>query len=245
VLPSDAAERVHCLPGIGGLAAFTYQPLAGALVADCRMLGYQLPGAVDGERPQLSLRRAAEIMADRVDANRGEGRIHLLGYSYGGLLAVEIAAILAHRGRRVGALVVLDAAPPRFGRRFQSLRRAVMERLGLTQANYGMQKAGRLAGFRMNDGSALGEVESRLRAVMRATQLSLAFYRPCRIEFPLDVVMSAPGQEGLDDDFDAWRRVARHVRFVQSPGAHTTFVRREGVATIAGVLREAFARRDG
>jgi pimeloyl-ACP methyl ester carboxylesterase len=45
-------------------------------------------------------------------ARQPEGPLHLAGYSYGGLVAYEMARLLTERGRKVENLILFDTYPP-------------------------------------------------------------------------------------------------------------------------------------
>ncbi|MEU1588447.1 amino acid adenylation domain-containing protein [Micromonospora sp. NPDC005710] len=99
-----------CLPPAGGLS-WTYSPLARFVPKDIPLYGVQSPG-MDGSRPLTSsLREAAAISIDAIRAVQPTGPYHLLGWSYGGALAHEMAVQLQAAGERVGALIILDQYP--------------------------------------------------------------------------------------------------------------------------------------
>ena len=244
--PSTARETLHCLPGVGGLAAFTYLPIAGEVAGEFRCLGYQLPGAGDGETPMRSFRAMASLLADRIVAQTPEGEIHLMGYSFGGHLAVEIATMLAARGRSVATLVVLDAAPPRLFDRARMALRHLAQSLGRDRSSGRLTRPEKLAGFRTVRGEDLGEVERRLRAVTRLSQVALAMHVPAAIPCALDLVTSNGGDIGVagfrEHVLRAWRPYARNgLRIESSDAGHVALVRYAGVPAIARVLRRSLA----
>jgi amino acid adenylation domain-containing protein len=248
--PSVASETLHCLPGIGGLAAFTYLPIAGEVVDEFRCLGYQLPGASDREQPMLSFSRIAKLLAARVEEQTPIGDIHLVGYSFGGHLAVEIATMLAARGRTIATLVVLDAAPPRPIERVRMLLRHLAWSLGYRGATVRLTELEKLAGLRTVRGDDLGEVERRLRAVMRLSQVSVALHRPRMIPCRLDLVVSNGGDVGVPGFREyvtsAWTPYARYgLRIESSDTGHVMLVRSAGVPAIARVLRRSLEERAG
>ena len=50
----------------------------------------------------------AGVLAGQVSAAFPLGTVHVAGFSYGGVLAMEVASILASSGREIGSLVLLD-----------------------------------------------------------------------------------------------------------------------------------------
>ncbi|HVG10758.1 MAG TPA: amino acid adenylation domain-containing protein, partial [Thermoanaerobaculia bacterium] len=86
-------------PGGGGVLC--YADLARALGPDQPLYGLQAPG-LDGERPPLD---RIEDMADLYISALPDGPVHLGGWSFGGLVAYEMACRL---GERAGLVAILD-----------------------------------------------------------------------------------------------------------------------------------------
>jgi thioesterase domain-containing protein/acyl carrier protein len=97
---------LFCFHPAGGLA-WPYQPLGNYL--DCPIIGIQQ--AQDQEVEPESIRTMAKTYADRLQAVEPTGPYNLLGWSFGGLVAHEVAIELRRRGCVVRSLIVLDAAP--------------------------------------------------------------------------------------------------------------------------------------
>src|SRR6185436_1107445 len=96
-------------PGGGGVLC--YAPLAQALGPDQPLYGLQAPG-LDGERPPLDLvEEMADFYLDAVRAMQPVGPWHLGGWSFGGLVAYEMACRLHERGEPAGLVAVLDVPP--------------------------------------------------------------------------------------------------------------------------------------
>ncbi|MBI5339327.1 MAG: non-ribosomal peptide synthase/polyketide synthase [Mycolicibacterium rufum] len=83
-----------------------------------RTLGEYLDGPIvginqvraDGEQESSSIRRMARTYADRIQAVHPGGPYRLLGWSFGGVVAHEVAVELRLRGCQVERLVLLDPA---------------------------------------------------------------------------------------------------------------------------------------
>ncbi|AJE46822.1 non-ribosomal peptide synthetase [Celeribacter indicus] len=95
----------------GGLA-WGYRALAEAFHARTGLpvLGVQSPVLSGAEMPD-SLPTLCRHYADLIEAATDSPRLHLTGWSLGGILAQEIAVELTARGRDVGLLAALDAYP--------------------------------------------------------------------------------------------------------------------------------------
>ncbi|MFE4369084.1 amino acid adenylation domain-containing protein [Streptomyces sp. NPDC056835] len=98
---------VHPAAGI----AWSYAGLTGPLGTDQPVYGLQARG-LDGEEVlPASLQEMAADYVDHVRSVRPTGPYHLLGWSFGGLVAHEMAVQLQLSGEEVGLLAVLDAYP--------------------------------------------------------------------------------------------------------------------------------------
>ncbi|MGW0856653.1 amino acid adenylation domain-containing protein [Streptomyces sp. NPDC002690] len=112
VLPikSDGERKpVFCLHPGGGLS-WAYLGLSASLV-DRPVYGIQARG-FDGVAPLPgSIDEMAEDYLQEILRTEPEGPYHLLGYSFGGVVAHAVAAKLEALGKPVGMLALLDAAP--------------------------------------------------------------------------------------------------------------------------------------
>ncbi|MFF2026830.1 amino acid adenylation domain-containing protein [Streptomyces sp. NPDC058171] len=94
----------------GGLS-WCYMPLARYADADIPLYGLQARG-LDGKSPLArSLREMAADYIEQIRTVQPAGPYRLLGWSYGGPIAHEMAVQLKAAGDEVGALVVLDMYP--------------------------------------------------------------------------------------------------------------------------------------
>jgi amino acid adenylation domain-containing protein len=94
-------------PGGGGVLC--YADLARALGPDQPLYGLQAPG-LDGERPPFDeVGVLADLYLEALQAVRPAGPWHLGGWSFGGLVAYEMACRLAERGEAIGLVAILDA----------------------------------------------------------------------------------------------------------------------------------------
>ncbi|UCA51878.1 amino acid adenylation domain-containing protein [Streptomyces sp. WA6-1-16] len=103
--------------GVGG-----FRLLANALGTDRPFHALQAPG-VDGEQePCRDVRELARYHARHIQEVRPAGRILLGGWSFGGVVATEVARRLTEAGREVGPVVLLDSrAPHRMARQMAGL----------------------------------------------------------------------------------------------------------------------------
>ncbi|WP_301127906.1 non-ribosomal peptide synthetase, partial [Streptomyces cacaoi] len=104
-LTQGPGEPLFCVHPGGGVG-WSYRALGTVLKRP--VVGIQQTTGTD-ERPG-SVREMAEHYADLVQSVQREGPYDLLGWSFGGLVAHQVAVALERRGARVRRLVLLDAA---------------------------------------------------------------------------------------------------------------------------------------
>ncbi len=102
---------LFCMPGIGG-HAFQYRKLVERMQTRRPVLGLQL---YDLEVPPAtfeSMKDTATAVVTEIRKERPRGPYALMGYSFGGLLALEIARQLVGAGESVELVGLLDAYAP-------------------------------------------------------------------------------------------------------------------------------------
>jgi thioesterase domain-containing protein len=101
---------VFCIhPGSG--LGWTYSGLLRHIDRDTPVYAVQARGLSGDEPLADSVEEMAEDYVARITEIRPEGPYHLLGYSFGGVVAHKMAEILERRGERVGFLALLDCNP--------------------------------------------------------------------------------------------------------------------------------------
>jgi amino acid adenylation domain-containing protein len=100
-----------CLHPAGG-ASWCYTPLAQLVPPEVPLYGLQAPGLDGAGELPGSVRELATICVQQIRSVQPAGPYHLLGWSFGGIVAHEIAVQLQAAGDQVAALVLLDAYPP-------------------------------------------------------------------------------------------------------------------------------------
>jgi thioesterase domain-containing protein len=107
VLKEGTGVPLFCIHPGGGMS-WPYQALGNYL--DCPIIGIQR--TLQGEEAEpRSIRDMAKNYADRIQGIDPTGPYKLLGHSFGGLVAHELAIELRRRGCAVQRLILLDAAP--------------------------------------------------------------------------------------------------------------------------------------
>jgi thioesterase domain-containing protein/acetyltransferase-like isoleucine patch superfamily enzyme/acyl carrier protein len=108
-LRSGRGPATYWAPGIFG-APEAFAALGEAL-GEREAWAFRTPGLEDGD-PLASIPALAEVYLAALRARQPHGPYFLGGYSYGGLVIVEVARRLAAAGEDVGRIWLLDPPPP-------------------------------------------------------------------------------------------------------------------------------------
>ena len=101
-----------CVHPAGGVS-WCYTALSPHVPADYPLYGLQAPGLNGTRQPACSVEDMAAEYVEQIRAVQGSGPYHLLGWSFGGIAAHEIAVQLQDAGEQVAALIIMDAYPSR------------------------------------------------------------------------------------------------------------------------------------
>ncbi|WP_158887314.1 non-ribosomal peptide synthetase [Amycolatopsis anabasis] len=110
---SGEKPPLFCVHPAGGLG-WCYAPLLRIVEPDRPLYALQARGLSAKDDPAnlpSSMREVAEDYVAQLKSVRPTGPYQLLGWSIGGMIAHEMAVLLAERGDRVGLLALLDAYP--------------------------------------------------------------------------------------------------------------------------------------
>src|SRR5690348_18305396 len=105
--PGGDAPPVFLIPGAPG-SILQLGPVAAAMTGDNPVYAIRPRGIEEGETPCETLAEMADYAIAQMKALRPTGPYPLVGYSAGGLVAIEMAQRLAAAGDEVPLLVLLD-----------------------------------------------------------------------------------------------------------------------------------------
>jgi amino acid adenylation domain-containing protein len=109
--PDGALEPLFCLPPVTELG-WSYVGLMQELAAERPLYALQSPGPVDESDLPEHLEDVAEKYLAVIRRVQPKGPYHLLGWSFGGIVAHHIACLLQRQKQDVNMLALLDAYPP-------------------------------------------------------------------------------------------------------------------------------------
>jgi len=102
---------VFCIPGAGGNVT-GFIELAGAMGSECPLHGLQPRGVEGSLVPHSTVEAAATVYLKAIDTIQPDGQAHLIGHSFGGWVAFEIATQMRASGRSVASLTIIDSEAP-------------------------------------------------------------------------------------------------------------------------------------
>jgi acetoacetyl-CoA synthetase len=226
--------------GLGGRASF-YQ-LAKHIRLDHPIFGIQGKG-VDGlEEPLERIEDMANFYLDALSELQPHGPYILIGYSFGGLVALEMAQRLVENGQRIALLTLVDTYPhPRyfpagqrlwlgarrikghiadlrrrpFGATFSQVRRAVGRRLHIdeVQKNSAVPPA--------NSRLSFAETTERVK---RSDLVAMAHYRPRFYQGKIRFVRTEANSYLPNNPTTVWERLAAEFDVETVPGDHLGMV---------------------
>jgi acyl-coenzyme A synthetase/AMP-(fatty) acid ligase/thioesterase domain-containing protein len=239
---ADDVPTMVCFAGAGGIAV-AFEPLVRSLDVGLRILAVQMHALEYRGIPDFSVSRAARRF---LTAFRGLGSAHpqvIVGHSFGGSVAIEVARELGRIGVEVPVLALLDTPPPQYE---YASNVAPHQRAVTRFISSGARLWKSLPGDRPLD---------RITSVPRMVTAGPIRYRGIRhyggffnrglvmqrlhVPEPYagDVVIYVSEASAVDTDFTRWRRtLTGSVEFVSIPGDHHTMLRDPNVHALSADL---------
>ncbi len=250
--PGDGTCPLFIVHGIGG----TVMELVGVgrlITQDGAVYAVQARGLDGVGRPNARVEDMARDYLEAIREARPHGPYHLAGYSFGGLVAFEMARMLRAAGETVGYLCLLDTtlhqrhwsrwlwAATFLGR--MRVHLGQMRRMsGPEAARYGRQRISALLRHAAQRFGGAPPEESfyaetglppALQAVRDAALTAFADYRPEPYDGTVTLIKTTDLEGGRCDPVRNWRGVARRLRVREMPGGHRGLVRPPVVELVA------------
>jgi thioesterase domain-containing protein len=167
--PTGERAPLFLVHAIGG-SLFPYRELTNALPPRRPIYGFERPGFDSGEVEELDIEQLAAHYLEPVMRRQPHGPYAIAGWSFGGLVAFEMARQLRRAGERVAFLGLIDSQPP-LGRARSHMHRLALK-MGLTADGLFDREAQIL-------GAAIDEAAGkRLRAILDAHVGAMLRYSP-------------------------------------------------------------------
>ncbi|HKU42205.1 MAG TPA: alpha/beta fold hydrolase [Polyangiales bacterium] len=255
---------VFIFPGIGGELS-DFASLAKRLGRERAIYGVRLAGMQGECEPVREMQKLASIHAADLCLIQPRGPYILLGYSFGGSLALEVARELQSLGRRVGLLILADAPapgypelPPAHVRALAHLTRLLQldtrARLDYFKSKVArrVHRVRRLLGMSEPVVAAQSPVHDEPpidRRVLNALDEAYLNYRPTPLAvdalvLSCDVPPDLPGFK-FDDPLLGWGPVLLgHIIQCQTPGTHFDLFSPSNLEVLAQHVRAGIAHAE-
>ena len=237
-------NRIFFIHGLGG-STIELRDVALQLRTELTVYGIQATG-LNGRAPLSTIEAMAGRYVDEIVSLDPYGPYFLLGYSLGGLIALEIGRYLLERGLEVRFLGLLDSYPARSTSSWDVMRdiarilrmEARRRRICLDRMRWSvMRDAGRRLGLMQKLNPAPPLYPEAVQRVREAARAAARQHRPLpydgdvvffEAETPLVTVARNPAR--------VWRRLVRRLTVEVTPGDHHTMVQGECAAALAAVI---------
>jgi acetoacetyl-CoA synthetase len=247
-LKEGTGRPVFLLHSIAG-NVFEWHDLLARLDCDRPVLAIQARGLDPNRRPSASVEEMAADYIGLIRTRQPQGPYALLGYSFGGLLAYEIACRLSRAGETVDFLGLVDtdvqagALPLTKWLSFRLERLMHLKRrtAGLGAARSLMRFWERRRQTPHQHETLRTEIEGAvdlnlppiLRQVRTACERAFATYKPSSYPGKLVFFRSPERRPYFCDPLIVWRWKAASVQVIDVPGSHTTMILEPNVTALA------------
>lgn len=226
-------------PGLDGCASFS--KLATRIQTQHPIYGMQAKGVDGMENPFDCVEDMAQYYVEGLIELQAHGPYILIGYSFGGLVALEMAQRLSDSGNEVGLLVLIDAYPhprnlstgPRLRLTVQRTARHISElrkkpiRDAMAYSVSGLKRrlgaAGVSGGPDLSETSRLSFAHTTLQ-VKGKSYVALARYRPRSYRGDVKFIKGENDTYFPGDPRSVWAHLVRTFEVENVPGTHLDMV---------------------
>jgi thioesterase domain-containing protein len=256
----DESPPLFVVPGLGA-TVFELFDLGRKIDCPGKVVACQ-PSGLETAPPHRSVRDQAEYLADAIVRRFPHTQYRLLGYSFGGLVAIEIARLLRARGGTVEFVGLLDTTIPEpywpgserrafLMKRLKSHAKQMRGKRPTEMVAYAARHVRPLAGRlrRMMLGAGKGSVAvspfhikglpPALELVRDANIEALNSHKMVFYDGTVTLFASADGDPLSCNPQEVWPRWVRHLIVRHVPGAHETMMRGRHAGALAASVSEA------
>jgi len=243
--PGNGSPPVFIIHGLGGNVAGLF-PMTRRMAYAGAVIGIQARGLDGHETPHTTVEAMAAEYLRAVKARQADGPYYLCGYSFGGLVAFEMARRLRESGDAVALVGLFDTtmSPLRWPLRswLSIVRRRMVHFAASVIAapihtwpaavwKMGCRARERRRGF-------LKSAPTSVLKVSASSLIASARYRPGFYPGELTLFTPAGREPGLPSLQAVWRKHARALSIVETAGAHSTmFTAPNAESTAASLTR--------
>ncbi|UAY98444.1 alpha/beta fold hydrolase [Dickeya dadantii] len=255
---SPSRLPLFCIPGAGA-SAFSLLELALSLPASLPVHALEAPGLADARiAPYNSVESYARAYTQKIRQTQAHGPYHLLGHSFGGWIAFEIALQLQEHGESVANLMLIDSEapdpkgrPPKSVDRVETLMKLIEiynmtldQPLGLVREDFKGRDADAQLQFlfAVLKGAGLFPENAQitlLQGIVQVMQANLnSSYTPrARFHGQVHLVSAMDSdrreRQGMES---GWRKHVEELGTLVVPGNHMTMLLRPNIESLADYL---------
>ncbi|MGO9361318.1 MAG: alpha/beta fold hydrolase [Xanthobacteraceae bacterium] len=250
---SDAHPPLYLIAGAWGIILETCN-LAAATDYPGKIWGLQPPG-LDGDEPTFNTVRDMATHYVAHLSQTADKPLNIIGFSFGGLVALEMARFLQQQNRRLGLIGLIDT--PIAERQWPLATRAYYlwerskARLHFLLHVHGERRAdairnilrplrNRILGVFFNRpvfaSAYQPDLDVRLKAILDRIIVANEKYAPRPVDFPVVLFKSRREAGDLVDVEDIWRPTIRQLQVVEVEGRHGNMIRPPLVNGLAAAI---------
>jgi acetoacetyl-CoA synthetase len=216
LLRSGTGDPLHLVADYLGQLN-SYHRLVQSLTTERPVYGL-MPSVFDKHGGRRPIADVVEETLSLLQASRPSGPYRLLGYSFGGLVAFEVAGRLRAAGETVAYLGLLDVHPPEVLLTTAELR-AKRAATATRRLRTALSRRGLTAARRYADRRRTFAVNPKTMTHLKAWALFNA-YRPSCYEGAVTYYLARQRLPFVGNTLAAWRRIAPHLLVTEVPGNH-------------------------
>jgi thioesterase domain-containing protein len=235
------ATPIFMLHGIGS-SMIDLVPLVRRMQVDVPVYGLEAKGNDGREAPLDRIEKIAQAFVGPIRDIQPRGPYFLMGYSLGGLVALELAQQLKTNSEEIGLLVMIDSYPDRRYLSFPQYARLLLQLA--TQRRSGRTNA---AGKRHRVPPGDRQRASLVRALQQVKDThyrALRNYRPRFYDGDVKFVRAAVPSSFPADPVPVWSHLVRCLELETVPGEHASMLS-SGLEPLASVLRKYVSETAG
>ncbi|MCA9167522.1 MAG: AMP-binding protein, partial [Planctomycetales bacterium] len=262
IIQSGAARRpLFCIHVLGRGLKF-FRPLVAHLDPSLPVYGLSTQFLV-GDVPEHRVEPLADFYVREIRSIQPEGPYSLVGLSFGGLVALEVARRLEAGGQEVGLLVLLDSAHPDSMKKL-SLSQRIVDTIQLMWNGHWQTASAKIRDFCVTHREWLGRRITRCRGRFvallgrelsddlvdflhrEANRRAARLYRPMPYSGRITYIKAANKLKSCRADELKWSEVARGgMDLHAAPGDHLTMMEEPWVGVVGQIIDACLAQTRG
>jgi non-ribosomal peptide synthetase component F/thioesterase domain-containing protein/acyl carrier protein len=242
--PGQGLPPVFFIHGLGGSVAELF-PMARRMTYPGAVIGIQARGLAGKVSPHASVEEMAAEYLREIKAYQPEGPYYLCGYSFGGLVAFEMARQLRESGDELGLVGIFDSMMSPFRWPLRTWLSIARHRFVRFAAKVRATPIHTWPAAMWKAGSFWKCVPYSVVKVSARALIASARYRPGFYPGALTLFSPLKREPGLPSLQSIWSKHARAISMVETAGNHWTMLSAPNARSTAARLTEFLPCGDG